>query len=136
MLITSAGARDTEKAAQSLAGRFSAPRVFCIYGELGAGKTVFARGLARGYGYGGRVYSPTFTIMHEYESDPKIYHFDLYRISNEEELFEIGFFEYLDDAVTIIEWADKFERFMPRGAVRIYLSGAGDGRRTIEVIEP
>jgi len=83
--------------------------IFCLTGGLGAGKTAFSGGFAKGAGYLGRVTSPTFTLMNIYESERfTIYHFDLYRLKNEADLENIGFDEYINsDGVVLIEWPEK-----------------------------
>ena len=82
--------------------------VVLFYGDLGAGKTCFISGILEGFGFFEGVSSPTFTIVNEYPSNPPVNHFDLYRIKNEDELHEIGFFEYLDSGkINLIEWPDR-----------------------------
>lgn len=105
---------ETEAVAQKLAKAFPPPHTFCLKGDLGAGKTAFTRGLARGYGYDGRVSSPTFTIMNIYECGGfSINHYDLYRISDEDELKEIGFDAQAKDCITVVEWFDGFVHLFP-----------------------
>lgn len=126
---------ETEEIAARIARAFAPPRVFCLLGELGAGKTAFTRGMAKGYGYTGRVSSPTFTIMHQYDGDVPVYHFDLYRLEDEDELYDIGFEEYINGhGVCVVEWADKFPGLW-EGAVQIRLVKTGENSRTIEVLE-
>lgn len=99
---------ETEAFGESLAKKYPAPHVFCLTGDLGAGKTAMTRGIARGYGFSGRVSSPTFTIMHVYEGDVPLHHFDLYRIEDEEELDAIGFDSFLREGISVIEWPDAY----------------------------
>ncbi len=99
---------ETEALGERLAAEFSAPCVFCLTGDLGAGKTALTRGIAKGYGYEGRVTSPTFTLMHVYEGAETVHHFDLYRLSDEEELDAIGFDAFLRQGIAVIEWPDSF----------------------------
>ena len=84
--------------------------VICLDGELGVGKTLFVRALARTLGVESDVTSPTFNLMNIYEAACPIVHFDLYRIESEEELEDIGFYEYVDatEGIVLIEWAEKF----------------------------
>ena len=87
--------------------------IILMYGDLGAGKTCFVNGVLEGFGYTDGGSSPTFTIVNEYPSSPSVNHFDLYRINNEDELFEIGFFEYLEsDRINIIEWPDRAKKIL------------------------
>jgi tRNA threonylcarbamoyladenosine biosynthesis protein TsaE len=97
-----------------LAKILSAGQVICLIGDLGAGKTLLVQGLAEGLGIADSVHSPTFTILNVYEASFPIYHFDLYRLENAAELFDIGFYEYTEGSgLSIIEWADKFPEELP-----------------------
>lgn len=100
---------ETEALGEKLAKEHPAPHIFCLTGDLGAGKTAMTRGVARGYGFSGRVSSPTFTIMHMYEGEETVHHFDLYRLEEEEELDAIGFDSFLRDGISVIEWPDSFQ---------------------------
>ncbi len=94
--------------------------VVALSGDLGAGKTVFTGGIAAGLGIEGYITSPTFTLINEYEGDPPLYHFDVYRITDPEEMFEIGFEEYLDgNGVVVVEWADIIEPLLPPEHIRV-----------------
>ena len=91
--------------------------IYCLEGELGTGKTVFAKGFAKGLGIEEIVDSPTFTIVKEYRGREKLYHFDVYRIEDIEELQEIGFSEMISgDAICLIEWANQIEEEIPENA--------------------
>ena len=89
--------------------------VLCLEGDLGAGKTLFVQSLARTLGVEGEVTSPTFNLMNIYEGICRIYHFDLYRLENETELEDIGFYEYTEEpeGIVVIEWPDKFPESLP-----------------------
>lgn len=91
--------------------------VLALCGDLGAGKTHFTKGVAAGLGAPVSVTSPTFTLVHEYRGGRlPLFHFDFYRLESTEEALRLGLDEYLDgDGVTIIEWADKFPRLLPKG---------------------
>jgi len=93
-----------------------------LNGELGAGKTHFAKGIAEGLGSSDPVTSPTFSLVNEYRSGPlPVLHFDFYRLDSAEELIRIGWDEYLDeDAVLLVEWADKFPELLPADRTRSY----------------
>ena len=115
--------------------------VYALSGDLGVGKTVFSKGFAKGLGVLETVVSPTFTILREYRSGRlPLYHFDVYRIEEPEEMDEIGFREYLyDDGVSLIEWADQVPELIPENAVRIRIEKdpvKGTGYRKIEVMRP
>lgn len=98
-------------------------QVYCLYGDLGVGKTVFTKGFASGLGITEPVSSPTFTILQIYEEGRiPLYHFDVYRISDPEEMFEIGFDEYVEgDGICFIEWAGLIEEILPEERVEILI---------------
>ena len=137
MIFVSKSEAETERFAESLAKKYTGSPTFLLFGNLGAGKTAFTRGLVRGYGSDKRVSSPTFTLVHEYQGDKTVYHFDLYRLESEEELFDIGFEEYFkEDTVRVIEWPDAFIDLMPDSSVEIHITyGEDPDTREIEVRE-
>lgn len=102
-------------------GESAAPgEIFRLEGNLGVGKTVLAKGIAEGLGIMEPVTSPTFTIVHEYEGRLPLYHFDLYRIGDPDELYDIGFDEYLyGEGLCLIEWPEQGGDLIPDSAVRI-----------------
>ena len=125
---------DTESFAEKLAKKYPPPHTFCLSGDLGAGKTAFTRGLAKGYGHKGRVISPTFTIMNIYEGDINIYHYDLYRISDEDELFDAGFEFPEGKSVAVLEWYDNFAYLFEGGNITfVKITRVSDDERDIEV---
>ena len=108
--------------------------VVALYGELGAGKTAFTRGLALGLGINACVSSPTFTIVNEYLGKIALYHFDMYRLESEVELFDIGWDEYLErDGVCVVEWSEKAPFAFPPDAVIVRLENIGNDMRRIEI---
>ncbi|MBN2727287.1 tRNA (adenosine(37)-N6)-threonylcarbamoyltransferase complex ATPase subunit type 1 TsaE [Candidatus Mcinerneyibacteriota bacterium] len=111
-VFLSGSPEDTLSLGEKLAGELARGAVVLLYGDLGAGKSVFARGMARFYGIPEKeVRSPTFTLLNIYPSSRgAVNHFDLYRIEDSEELFQLGFDEHLEEGVvSIIEWAEKAE---------------------------
>lgn len=99
---------ETENAGSALAKTLAPGSVVTMFGEMGAGKTAFVRGLAAGLGFSGRVTSPTFTIVNEYEAELPIFHFDMYRLSSASELFDIGWEDYLHrGGVCLVEWSEN-----------------------------
>jgi tRNA threonylcarbamoyladenosine biosynthesis protein TsaE len=105
----------------------------CLYGDLGAGKTNFTYGIARGLDVPEQyITSPTFTFVNEYEGRVPLYHIDLYRLKGPEELENIGFDEYIEsDGVTVIEWAERAEDELPAECFSVYLSHVDDHSREI-----
>ena len=97
---------ETEAFAANFAKGLTPPKAICLSGDLGVGKTAFTRGLAKGLGSTDMVSSPTFTIMHQYDGKYPLYHFDLYRIQEEDELYDIGFEEFLAEGIAVIEWPE------------------------------
>jgi len=111
--------------------------VVALYGELGAGKTAFTRGLAIGLGICARISSPTFTIVNEYPGDVPLYHFDMYRLDNESQLFDIGWDDYLDrGGVCAVEWSEKVSGAMPPDAITVELVNLGGDKRRLTIIIP
>lgn len=104
--------------------RLKAGMVLCLTGDLGAGKTLFTKGVAAGLGVKADVTSPSFTLMNLYDGRLPVAHFDLYRLDDGGDLDEIGFYEYADEpvGVAIIEWADKFPEALPRHHLSVVLS--------------
>ena len=106
--------------------------VICLIGDLGAGKTTMTQSLARALGVDDYITSPTFTIVNEYEGKMPLYHFDVYRIGSSEEMYDIGFDEYIDgDGVCIIEWANLIEDILPDEYLYIEMNYKETGREMI-----
>ena len=101
---------ETEQAGEHFAANLPDGSVVAMYGELGSGKTAFVRGMARGMGISMRVSSPTFTIVNEYRGDRELIHFDMYRLNSGDELFDIGWDDYLNrGSVCAVEWSENVE---------------------------
>ena len=120
---------ETETIGAKLAGVLAAGSVIAFRGGLGMGKTAFTRGLARGLGFPGRVTSPTFTVVNEYEGGRlPLFHFDLYRLADSEELFAIGWDEYLDrGGACVVEWSEQAEDALPPDTIFITIERTEDG---------
>jgi len=134
-LYTSPSPGATRELARRLSGALVAGDVILLQGNLGAGKTEFVKGLAEGFGVVESVTSPTFTLLNIYQGIVPIYHFDLYRLEEPEELDNIGFTEFLGgDGVAVIEWPDLFPTEMPDEYVKVeLLPGENAMERSIHI---
>ena len=131
-IYTSGKAEDTLEIGTTFAKELKDGDIVALYGDLGAGKTVFTKGIAKGLGIEDDVVSPTFTLLKEYYGDKKLYHFDLYRIEDEEELEHIGFYDYLGrDGICVIEWPQNADG-LPE-CIEVRLNGSGSDDRTIDI---
>ena len=118
--IVTNSAAETERFAEDLAKQLKPNDVIAFFGGLGMGKTTFVRGLARALGCADEVSSPTFSLVHEYRSTPKLYHFDMYRVTSFDDLYSTGFFDYLESGgVLVIEWSENIEGALPAGCIRV-----------------
>ena len=124
---------ETEEIAFRLAKTLKGTEIIAMFGGLGAGKTAFTRGLARGLGVDDGVSSPTFALVHEYEGKFPIYHFDMYRINTFDDLYTTGFFDYMDNGVMVIEWSENIENALPEGCIRVYIKVISENEREIEI---
>lgn len=137
MTIITNSERETIREGEKLGASLMPGAVVALYGGLGAGKTAFTRGLAAGLGICGSVSSPTFTIVNEYPGDIPLFHFDMYRLENEKELFDIGWDEYLDrGGVCAVEWSEKVPGAFPPETITVRIESTGEESRRIEVIPP
>lgn len=101
---------ETEQLGEKLARQLKPGAVIAYYGDLGAGKTAFTRGLGRGLGIVDRITSPTYNIVNEYPGDIPLFHFDMYRLQSSEDLFDIGWEDYLQrGGVIAVEWSERVE---------------------------
>ena len=137
MQYVSNSEEETEALGVRLADELKAGAVIAFTGDLGAGKTAFTRGLARGLGVGGRVTSPTFTIVNEYEGGRlPLFHFDMYRLGSADELFDIGWEDYLArKGVCAVEWSENVSDALEEGTLSVEICrGETDGQRIITVM--
>lgn len=120
MFIESFCPEDTFKLGKKLGAKAKKGDIYCLKGDLGVGKTVFTKGLAEGLDIKQNITSPTFTIVNIYEGRLPLYHFDVYRINEVEEMYEIGYEEmFFGDGVCLIEWAEIIEDIIPKYAIWI-----------------
>lgn len=123
--LHSDSALETEQIGSECAKAFisskNAPRFIALYGDLGVGKTAFIRGFTSVISPESKVKSPTFAIVHEYKGKPlSVFHFDMYRIMNEDELWSIGFYDYLDrNGICLVEWSENIPFALPDKYLRV-----------------
>jgi len=131
MTIVTNNEDETIREGEKLGRKLKPGDIVALYGELGAGKTAFTRGLAAGLGISTSVSSPTFTIVNEYPGDIPLFHFDMYRLESENELFDIGWDDYHDrGGVCAVEWSEKVPgAFTPDTIVVRFINLGGDSRR-------
>ncbi|MCF0144619.1 MAG: tRNA (adenosine(37)-N6)-threonylcarbamoyltransferase complex ATPase subunit type 1 TsaE [Firmicutes bacterium] len=137
-IINITNEQDTERFGEEL-GRSAEPgRVIALIGDLGTGKTTLTKSIARGLGVTDTITSPTFNIIKQYDSGRiPLYHFDVYRIADVDEMFELGYEEYFyGNGICVIEWADLIEDILPEDAMVIRISyGPNEGERIYEIEE-
>jgi tRNA threonylcarbamoyladenosine biosynthesis protein TsaE len=131
--LTSHTPQETERIGELVGSMLTRGDIIALAGELGAGKTTLVRGMAQGMGIeGSEVASPSFTLVNEYEGPLPLYHIDLYRLDDEEDLLGIDYEEYIrGDGAVVIEWADRIPRAVPAESLWIRLRYLDDERREI-----
>ena len=139
ILVTNSS-NETEKAGFNFAKKLQIGDVVCLYGNLGNGKTTFIKGLAKGLGIKHRIISPTFIIVRSYDfefqqEDAIFYHADLYRLSSENDLEQVGLSDILKEKnkIIAIEWSEKLGKFMPKNRWEIYFKVLDNDKREIKI---
>lgn len=139
MVYNSNSPKETKNIAKAFAKELKSGDVLALRGDLGVGKTAFVQGLCETLGVCEAISSPTFTIVNCYDAKIPIYHFDVYRINDCDEMYEIGYEEYVyGDGVTVIEWPEKIEEILPDKRYDIIISkdyDKHDDFRRIEIIK-
>ena len=135
MIFYSSDVSETEKIGAQLSQKL-APRSFvALYGDLGVGKTAFVRGAASVLCKDAPVCSPTYAVVNRYDGPVPVYHFDLYRINGDDDLYSTGYYDLIEeDAIFFCEWCEKCPEAIPDHAIKVYISREGDGRR-IEIAD-
>jgi tRNA threonylcarbamoyladenosine biosynthesis protein TsaE len=136
MQVVSHSADDTQSVGEQIGRLLSAGDIVCLYGELGTGKTVLAKGLAKGLAVPDQaaVRSPSFVLIHHYHGRVPMYHADLYRLSGPADIVDIGLRELLGgDGVAVIEWADKLDASLPSERLEISLAHHSEAMRVITI---
>ena len=137
MKVVSRSAQETQALGERLGARLGRGDVVACVGPLGAGKTCFLQGLARGLGVMADVTSPTFVLVNQYQGRLPVYHVDAYRTGSLTELVDLGLEEMLHgEGVTVVEWADKLVPLLPPRTVTVTIAGLGDEPRQIELAGP
>lgn len=135
--IISRSPEETETLGLKLGQILEAGTILCLSGDLGTGKTTLTKSIAKSLGVDEYVTSPSYTIVNEYEGRVPVYHFDVYRINEIEELYEIGYEEYFFGyGVTIIEWASMIMDLIPDDAVKIEIERLDDQERKFVISAP
>lgn len=126
--------QQTELVGEKFALILKAGDIVALFGDLGVGKTAFIRGLARSIGYNGRVTSPTYTIVNEYIGNIPVFHFDMYRLGSSDELYDIGWEDYLEKGgICAIEWSERIEDVLADDCYRVYITSQGEQMRNIRI---
>ncbi len=135
MEIISDSIQETLNIGKLIARGLNKGDIVCLFGSLGSGKTVLTKGISRALGVDkGQVTSPTFVLIRQYEGRIPIYHFDLYRLNTAEDVLDLGYEEYLfDEGISVIEWADKLGRLLPREFLKIELRVIGERKRKLKI---
>ncbi len=134
--IDSGSAEETERIGAILGTLLGPGDFVALRGELGAGKTMFAKGVAKGMGVGGAtpVVSPTYTLLNIHSGRIPLYHFDLYRLCGDDDVIELGFVDYFSgDGVSLVEWPERLSSELPEGRLEVSLSYLGDTGRRVEM---
>lgn len=126
---------ETVELGRKLAGKLKAGDIIFYRGGLGMGKTAFTQGVCDGLGINATVTSPTFAIVNEFRHRPvSLYHFDMYRIENEDQLFNIGFYDYLDsDGVLAVEWSENITGFFDEANITVSFEKLSENERKITI---
>lgn len=135
MKLITRGEEETIKVGEELASKLRPGSVVALYGEMGAGKTCFIKGVCRGLGVREEVTSPSFTLLNLYQGRLLVYHFDFFRIQTPEEAWDIGFEEFIyQDGVSLIEWAEKVRDILPEGRIEVFLKRINKDLREIQIV--
>ncbi len=129
---------ETQKIAQSIIEKSTNPKnlFIALYGDLGAGKTAFVKGIINHFCEDVIVTSPTYNIVNKYSfENTDIYHFDMYRITDEEDLYSVGFYDYLDEGIIVTEWSENIPYAIPKNAVKVTINKLFDETKREIIVE-
>jgi len=135
MDIVSHSVKETTAIGRMIARKLAVGDIVCLFGSLGAGKTVLVKGIAEGLGIKrNEIISPTFVLLREHAGRMPFYHFDLYRLSHPKEILGLGYEDYFyGNAVSVIEWADRLKYLLPKEFLRVELVIKGKGSRLLHI---
>ncbi len=133
MVVVTHSVEQTERFGSRLGSLLASGDVVCLYGAIGAGKTSLTRGIASSLGITDPVRSPTFTLVHEHSGTVPLFHIDIYRLEDPEQVAALALDEYYGKGVTVIEWPDRAEDLLPRRRLDVRLTIANDVSRRIEL---
>ncbi|MBE6294921.1 MAG: tRNA (adenosine(37)-N6)-threonylcarbamoyltransferase complex ATPase subunit type 1 TsaE [Bacteroidales bacterium] len=131
------GLEDYPQAAREFIGQMQGARVFAFYGKMGSGKTTLIKSICEELGVEDSINSPTFAIVNEYEDREHrtIFHFDFYRIKSLEEVYNMGYEEYVySDAICFMEWPELIEELLPEETTKVYIEENGQGEREVRIL--
>lgn len=135
MIIGINNLKEVEKLGEKLGSLLEKKDIICLNGDLGAGKTTFTQAIGKGLGVKAYITSPTFTIINEYEGRLPLYHFDIYRLNDEEELDLLGAEDYFySDGVCVIEWAENAENILPKERLDIWIKIVNENKREFKFV--
>lgn len=135
MVLKSFSTEATEDIGSMVAKKVGQVGVIALWGQMGAGKTAFTRGVSKVYGLEDMVSSPTFSIVNEYKNESvTIYHFDMYRIESTADLESTGYYDYLEKALLVIEWSENIREVIPQEAINVFIEqGQRENERIIKI---
>ncbi|MBR4950149.1 MAG: tRNA (adenosine(37)-N6)-threonylcarbamoyltransferase complex ATPase subunit type 1 TsaE [Clostridia bacterium] len=123
---------ETEKIAFDFSKNLKNNDIVCFFGGMGAGKTAFTRGAVKALGISDRVTSPTFSIVNEYNGENTVFHFDMYRVEDEDSLYSTGFYDYMDrDGILFIEWSENILPYLPKDYYKVTIDKISENERKI-----
>ncbi len=131
------GLEDYPQAAREFIGQMQGARIFAFYGKMGSGKTTLIKSICEELGVEDSINSPTFAIVNEYEDREHrtIFHFDFYRIKSLEEVYNMGYEEYVySDAICFMEWPELIEELLPEETTKVYIEENGQGEREVRIL--
>ncbi|MCM8809943.1 MAG: tRNA (adenosine(37)-N6)-threonylcarbamoyltransferase complex ATPase subunit type 1 TsaE [Candidatus Omnitrophica bacterium] len=132
MIFFSKNAKETIKIGERIGVFLKKGDIVGIIGELGSGKTTLIKGIVKNFSKN-YVFSPSFVIVNEYKGKIPIFHFDIYRIKNFDELIDIGWNDYINKGIILIEWAEKIKKNLPRNSIYVKIKVVDENKRIIEI---